>query len=124
MRVSSFLEPSNEVFSRGFTSGRPVPTLQIGETRVFIFLRLFRDLCAWFSQIIKALENERTTLTRRFYIQEKNGLTVLSEQPCTQIIKEQMSVLDILLYKVLLILCENYISEKFRISIDKKYGDR
>ncbi len=78
----------------GFSLGTSCPTHspKANKTRVFIFLRSFRDLYAWLSLVLKLLVNERTTLTRGFYVQELNCLTVFSEQPPIQIIKEPVSI--------------------------------
>ena len=71
-------------------------------TRGFIFFRFLRDYCyAWFSLVLNSLVNIRTILTRRFYVQKLNCLTVFSEQPHTQDVKEQIPCRDSSLYSVL-----------------------
>jgi len=86
----------------GFNSARSEPisiTKQLN-TRGFIFFRFLRDCYAWLSLVLNSLVNERTILTLGFYVQKLNCLTVLSEQPNIQIVKELSFVKrTILLYK-------------------------
>ena len=72
------LTQKSYILSEGFSSGRSDPTSPEENTRGFIFLRFFRDLCAWFSPVLNSLVNERTILTFGFYAQKLNCLlTVL-----------------------------------------------
>ena len=79
-----------------------VPTLLLlrkqQNTRGFTFFRFFRDL-TWLSLLVlNSIVNKRTILTYGFYVQKLNCLTVFSEQPLIQDIKEHISIRDNLLY--------------------------
>ena len=87
----------------GFSLDRsdPTPVSKRQNTRGFTFFRFLRDCYAWFSLALNSLVNIRTILTRGFYVQKLNCLTVFSEQPHTQDVKEQIPRRDSLLYNVL-----------------------
>ena len=86
----------------GFSLDRsdPTPVSKRQNTRGFTFFRFLRDCYAWFSLALNSLVNIRTILTRRFYVQKLNCLTVFSEQPHAQDVKEQVPRRDSLLYSV------------------------
>ena len=101
----------------GFSLGRPDPTSdsERQNTRGFSFLRFFRDL-TWFSLLaLNSLVNERTSKTYGFYVSKKNSLTIFERQPSILIFKEQVSVRDSVLYRIL---CRNPLN--FRGKLKKE----
>ena len=80
---------------------RVVPTLLLfleRNTRGFSSLGSFEK--SWLSILLNSLVNKRAMLTFGFYSQKLNCLTVLSEKPLIQDVKEHVSERDSLLYNV------------------------
>ncbi len=76
----------------GFTSDRSDPSSvsKRQNTRGFISFRSLRDL-TWLSLLaLNSLVNVITILTYGFYVQKMNCLTVFTEQPLIQNIKERV----------------------------------
>ena len=118
----------------GFSLGRSDPTFLKGNTRGFIFLRLFRGLYAWLSRALNSPVNERTILTLGFYVQKfvllysktlNCLLTVFSKQPLIHMSKSnkrsRLRDIWLLLFDMWICGClEKTVSKQLRVLLYSK----